>query len=181
VTTRGGLCDFVKLVDFGLVKAVQARSAAITGDGLAVGTPLFMSPEAIETPDDVDARSDLYSVGAIGYYLLTGKYVFVGKSSPEVCMKHLQERPTPPSVRSHRPISADLEHLILQCLEKDRENRPPTAFDLQQSLLACREAFTWTEDEAEEWWLNRQAGEKKKDGDRMLSGVKRSLVGAGLV
>src|SRR5690606_5836951 len=109
--------------------------------GLAVGTPLFMSPEAIETPDDVDARSDLYSVGAIGYYLLTGKYVFVGKSSPEVCMKHLQERPTPPSVRSHRPISADLEHLILQCLEKDRENRPPTAFDLQQSLLACREAF----------------------------------------
>jgi serine/threonine protein kinase len=156
VTERGGLYDFVKLLDFGLVKAVQSKSVHITSDGAAVGTPLFMSPEAIETPEDVDARSDLYSVGALGYYLLTGKFVFVGKSSTEVCMKHLRERPAPLSVRGPRPISPDLEHLILQCLEKDRDHRPPTAFDLQQSLLACREAFTWTEDEAADWWSGRK-------------------------
>jgi hypothetical protein len=156
VTERGGLCDFVKLLDFGLVKRVQKNSIAITSDGAAVGTPLFMSPEAIESPDDIDARSDLYSVGAIGYYLLTTKHVFSGKTSTEVCLKHLQERPTPPSMRGPNTISPDLEHLILQCLEKDRDNRPPTAFDLQQSLLACREAFTWTEDEAALWWAERK-------------------------
>lgn len=156
VTERGGLYDFVKLLDFGLVKAVQTKSVHITSDGAAVGTPLFMSPEAIETPEDVDARSDLYSVGAMGYYLLTGKFVFVGKSSTEVCMKHLRDRPLPMSMRGPQAISPDLEYLILQCLEKDRDNRPPTAFDLQQSLLACREAFTWTEDEAAEWWSERK-------------------------
>jgi hypothetical protein len=163
VTQRGGLCDFVKLLDFGLVKAVKSKSVGITTDGSAVGTPLFMSPEAIESPDEVDSRSDLYSVGAIGYYLLTGKHVFIGKSSAEVCLKHIQERPKRPSLRGPNPISPDLEHLILQCLEKDRENRPPTAFDLQQSLLACGEAFTWTEDEAMIWWSKRKETDRRQE------------------
>lgn len=150
---RGGLFDFVKLLDFGLVKtAASASQLTLTAVNTITGTPLYLSPEAIERPDDVDAKSDLYAVGAVGYFLLTGTTVFTGKSLVEVCMQQVSEPPEPPSRRLGRPISAPLEELLLQCLAKRPEERPASAKALAEALAACSEANHWSDADAEAWW-----------------------------
>jgi len=142
---RGGLMDTVKVLDFGLVKDVGAPAGDLhqTAANSLIGTPAYMSPEAIVAPERVDARSDLYAVGAIGYYLLTGKEVFASSSIVSVCASHIQERPVPPTDRIGRPLPADLESLILRCLEKDPSLRPPSARELRKALLAC-DVPSWT-------------------------------------
>ena len=120
---RGGVADVAKVLDFGLVKTVDATSdvdgahAAVTNHNVLVGTPLYMSPESIKSPDKVTSLSDLYAVGAVAYYLLTGQPPFEGESVVEVCGHHLHSTPAPPS--EHVPVPEDLEKLVLQCLEKD--------------------------------------------------------------
>jgi serine/threonine protein kinase len=148
---RGGEADVVKVLDFGLVKALDdARRAGQTG-GLA-GTPLYMSPEAIQTPDLVDPRSDLYAVGAVGYFLITGLPVFSANSLVELCQQHVSTVPESPSRRLGQPVSAELEAALLACLEKRRDKRPQTARDLAALLDRAPTADAWSLEDADAWW-----------------------------
>lgn len=153
LTHRGGVYDFIKLLDFGLVKAVDGREqASLTSTNSMAGTPMYLSPEGINRPDQVDGRSDIYAFGAVGYYLLTGTTVFDGDSIIEICMKHSQETPEPPSQRLGKPISPGLEQLIMNCLEKDPAKRPQTAAEVVLDLLHCEPAESWTSQDASDWW-----------------------------
>ncbi len=153
---RGGQYDVVKVLDFGLVKEMDRGSdAAITGVNAITGTPLYLSPEAIRSPDQLDARSDLYSVGAVGYYLLTGEHVFGGDAAIEVFSHHLTTEPERPSERAGHDISRDVEDIVLQCLEKEREKRPSDAEVLRAALERCGDAGSWTTEKARAWWMER--------------------------
>jgi serine/threonine protein kinase len=152
LSRRGGLADFVKVLDFGLVRSSEEQQITLTAAGGLTGTPLYMSPEAIERPKEVDARTDLYAVGAVGYFLLTGQPVFTGENVLEVCMQHFNAAPVRPSVRLGRPIAADLEEVLLRCLAKRPHDRPASARALWAELARCAAAGTWTEPDAERWW-----------------------------
>ena len=156
LTEQGGIPDVAKVLDFGLVKEVttsgdDATAPAITQANSFAGTPLYMAPEAITAPDKVDSRTDLYALGAVGYFLLTGKDVFTGRNLLEICGHHLHTEPVPPSERLGARIATDLEKLILSCLSKDPADRPSDARTLQSALRQCRDARTWTEEDARHW------------------------------
>ena len=154
---RGGVPDFVKLLDFGLVRAVDEAKRGKGSEGMA-GTPLYMSPESIQTPDLVDARSDLYAVGAVGYFLLTGAPVFLASSFGDLCQQHVDAIPVSPSVRSGRSVSEDLEYAIMACLEKNRAKRPQTARDLSNLLHRIAASDQWTIQDADAWWSRYERG-----------------------
>jgi serine/threonine protein kinase len=137
------------------------------------GTPLYMSPESIQTPDMIDARSDIYAVGAVGYFLLTGNTVFNATSLSELCQQHLSVLPETPSQRLGRTVSPELEHAILACLEKSRAKRPQTARDLSAMLERVTNAQPWTLDDAEAWWSRHERSLKSGTGFS-LSGVGQS-------
>lgn len=152
--TRGTTCDVAKVVDFGLVKNLgpAAGDGVISAPDLTVGTPLYMAPETLSSPLEADTRTDLYSLGAVGYFLLTGSPVFVGASIADILAAHLRAKPIPPSTRLGRPVPRDLEEVILACLAKSPADRPPGALPLRDRLLACADAGGWTEAEARAWW-----------------------------
>lgn len=163
INRRGGEPDVVKVLDFGLVRALdEAKQSRQTG-GLT-GTPLYMPPEAIQTPDLVDARSDLYAVGAIGYFLLTGRPVFSAKTLVELCQLQIDSIPEMPSKRAGKVISPELEYAIMACLEKNRSKRPQTARDLATLLDRAPTARSWSQDDADAWW-GRHERAIKSDGD----------------
>jgi eukaryotic-like serine/threonine-protein kinase len=158
VVDRGGISDMVKVVDFGLVKDVSAGARdgtsepALTNANAITGTPLYIAPETIIAPETVDARTDLYALGAVGYWLLTGTHVFGGNSILEVCAHHLHSAPDPPSTRLGAHVSSDLETLILACLAKRPEDRPASAQALGERLRACAAAGRWTNARGAQWW-----------------------------
>ena len=155
---RGGTPDVVKVLDFGLVKQIGPEHDASTSQSTVnhiVGTPLYLSPEAISTPAGLDGRSDIYALGCVGYMLLTGAPPFAGESVVEVCGRHLHTPPPPLSDRAPRPVPADLERLILRCLAKSRDERPEDANALRRELLACACASDWTTERASRWWSTR--------------------------
>ena len=129
--------DVVKVVDFGLVRTLERApgDVTVTTTNAITGTPMYLAPEAVTAPESVDARSDLYSLGCVGYFLLTAHQVFESSSVVEVLSKHLLEAPVPPSKRLGRPIPAELERLVLACLEKAPESRPASAAALHEALL----------------------------------------------
>jgi eukaryotic-like serine/threonine-protein kinase len=148
---RGGEPDVVKVLDFGLVRALDDAKQSRQSGGLT-GTPLYMSPEAIQTPDLVDACSDIYAVGAIGYFLITGQPVFTATSLVDLCQQHVTALPDAPSQRLGKPVSPELEAALLACLEKTRAKRPQTARDLANLLDRAATAGLWTQTDAEAWW-----------------------------
>jgi eukaryotic-like serine/threonine-protein kinase len=152
LTRRGGVCDLVKVLDFGLVKAVHLGAAGGMKPNAVVGTPHFMSPEAVEKPETVDSRGDLYSLGAVGYWLLTGKTLFDRDVVEDLLVCQVKELPPPPSQRLGRPLSPDLTDLLMRCLAKQPEQRPRSAEALDQALAGCAAAGTWTPLDAEQWW-----------------------------
>ena len=164
---RGGMLDFVKVLDFGLVRGGDDDLNLTTTESLT-GTPLYLSPEALEAPDTMDARSDVYQLGAVLYTLLTGRPVFEGETLVEILGQHLSTTPRPPSEVIGRPISAGLEKLVLACLAKDREQRPADAAALLVALEECRVEGTWTQDDARAWWadwaLKHPAGVARTSG-----------------
>ena len=148
---RGGEPDVVKVLDFGLVRALDDAKQSRQSGGLT-GTPLYMSPEAIQTPDLVDACSDIYAVGAIGYFLITGQPVFTATSLVDLCQQHVTALPDAPSQRLGKPVSPELEAALLACLEKTRAKRPQTARDLANLLDRAVTAGSWKQSDAEAWW-----------------------------
>lgn len=151
LNVRGGLFDFVKLLDFGLVKATENSAHVTQGHGV-VGTPLYMSPEACKSPDKVDARSDLYAVGAVGYFLLTGTPLFFGDSVLDILNHQAKTAPDPISQRAKQPVSTELEALLMRCLAKSAAERPATAEDLVAALDRLPVSGSWTDKDARQWW-----------------------------
>ncbi len=150
LTTRGGMQDVVKVLDFGLVKEVANADLRLSAVNTIVGTPHYMSPEAIVDPESIDARADLYGVGATAFFLLTGERVFDGASLVEICSKHLHEVPDAPSVRLPGLPEA-LDRVLLACLEKKPEARPASASVLAD-LLRAAGLPEWTRSDARAWW-----------------------------
>ncbi len=149
---RGGVFDVIKVVDFGLVTEIATTGGESSERGLLIGTPLYMAPEIISDPGRASPASDLYAFGALGYYLLTGRNVFEGENAAEICAKHLDEAPVPPSRRGGVVVPADLESIILRCLEKDPAARPASAAEVRDALLRCVDAGSWSQAQAREWW-----------------------------
>ncbi len=156
LTRRGGVSDFVKVLDFGLVKVADGREANVTSANTVTGTPLYLSPEGISRPDTVGPPADVYALGAVAYYLLVGQPVFDGKAVVEICMKHLNAEPTPPSAHGAL-VGTAFEHLLLQCLAKSPDDRPATAGALLAALEECPLADKWTATLAATWWANPPA------------------------
>jgi hypothetical protein len=155
---RAGLTDFVKVLDFGLAKAVGAEAEVkLTAANSLTGTPLYLSPEGIERPDQVDARSDLYALGAVGYFLVTGTPVFQGATVLEVCRQQADAVPEPPSQRLGRPVNPQLEAVLLQCLAKSPLGRPASAQAVSDELGRCQPDPKWTRADAEAWWAKVRA------------------------
>jgi serine/threonine protein kinase len=155
VCERGGRSDVVKVVDFGLVKAVDSLMPSVTATNAVIGTPLYLSPESIDDPSGIDARHDIYAVGCLGYFLLCGFPPFGGRSTVEVCLAHLHATPIRPSVRSDLPIPEALEDLVLACLAKKPTERPESARAICDRLLAMVASCAWTDAEARQWWNER--------------------------
>jgi serine/threonine-protein kinase len=154
---RGGMDDVAKLLDFGLVRPITAHPAAgLTAEGLAVGTPLFMSPEQVTSARDVDGRSDIYSLGAVAYYLLTGQPPFNRGSGMEVMAAHVYERVIPPS-RIVADIPEDLEQVVMWCLAKSAADRFVDAESLEIALGECACSKDWDQNLAARWW--RESGQ----------------------
>jgi serine/threonine-protein kinase len=151
---RGRRDDFLKVLDFGLVKASWAEElgdTGLTGDG-AVGTPAYMAPEVARGDGSVDARVDLYGLGCVAYWLLTGRRVFEGTTAVQVAVQHAQATPVPPSRRTDRAVPPELDALVLQLLEKDPARRPASAEEVARRLAATGLAGAWTADRARDWW-----------------------------
>jgi len=149
---RGGQFDVAKILDFGLVKPIaDTTESRLTRDGVISGTPLFMSPEQARGHDDIDARSDIYSLGAVAYALLTGRPPFAGKNPLDVVIAHIHDDLVPPS-KYQRNVPADLEQVIFRCLAKRPDDRFPDVESLEQALSECAAADQWTQSYAAHWW-----------------------------
>lgn len=161
VSRREGQGDVLKVLDFGLVKdSGEDGEASLSRTGAVLGTPLYLSPEAIVSPDRVGPASDLYALGAVAYYLLTGAPVFQAESVVQLCSKHLTEAPVPPSERSDAKIPAELERIVMKLLAKSPADRPVSADALAEALAdAMREdgLGPWRREDADAWWRGRRA------------------------
>lgn len=163
VVGHPGAYDLVKLLDFGLAKALLApgNGPRLSLADQIVGTPLFMAPESITRPDTVDAKSDLYAVAAVGYYLLTASPVFERASVVEICAAHLHEEPMPVHQRLGASVPEDLEELVMKGLAKSPADRAASAHAFREALLACQ-VSRWTEDDAMGWWQLHEHSRRRK-------------------
>ncbi len=149
--------DFVKVLDFGLVKKVgTANETMLTmPDAGTAGTPAYMAPEMATNSTGVDGRADIYAVGCVAYWMLTGRQVFEGESAIATILKHVREPAPRPSERAEIPLPAELDDVVLACLSKDPADRPQTAHDLARRLDAVPLTGRWTDDHARDWWRVR--------------------------
>jgi eukaryotic-like serine/threonine-protein kinase len=147
--------DFVKVLDFGLVKLNRPgadHATLLTLDQRTTGTPAYMAPEIILGEASVDRRADVYALGCVTYFLLTGQLVFEADTPIRMLMHHVQTKPTPPSARSELPIPRELDDLVLACLEKDPAKRPQDAEELLRLAYRCQTCESWTNSHALAWW-----------------------------
>ena len=155
-TCRLGLhVDFVKVLDFGLVKTTAAHAheeTLLTSPDVTTGTPAFMSPEMALGESDVDYRADIYALGCVGYWLLTGHLVFEADTPVKMMLQHVQSEPVPPSQRTEIDVPPELDRILLACLAKDPAKRPASAIDLARMLGEIPVRQPWTLERAEEWW-----------------------------
>jgi serine/threonine-protein kinase len=156
-TCRRGLdLDFVKVLDFGLVKQSAGAGAdrtQLTGEGIASGTPAFMAPEMATGEKQIDARADVYALGCVAYWLLTGKLVFEGDTAMKILLQLVRDTPVAPSARSEMEIPSELDRVVLACLEKNPTGRPANARELDLALASCASLLPpWDRERAEAWW-----------------------------
>lgn len=150
---RGGVYDVAKLLDFGLAKPISTESVPLhlTQEGSITGSPLYMAPEQTLGDSEPDERCDIYSLGAVAYYLLTGRPPFDGETAIKVILAHAHEQVVAPSERRN-DIPNDLEQVVVRCLAKDPAQRFPSAATLRQALSECEAAGDWADGDAAEWW-----------------------------
>ena len=176
VARKGGVCDFLKVLDFGLVKRwrrdeidVEASRGGTdagpsqTAIGQIVGTPAFLAPEAALGEKGIDGRADLYALGCVAYWMLTAKMVFDETSTMAMAIAHVSKEPEPPSDRVSQPIGFELEQAVMKCLRKDREERPRSAKALRDLLAGIIVEQPWSRERAADWWRDH---------------IQRSTVGA---
>jgi serine/threonine-protein kinase len=148
--------DFVKVLDFGLVKmqgpALRGHKEALTVAGAFTGTPAYMPPEVALGEEPIDGRADIYALGCVAYWLLTGHLLFEGTNAMQMVIDHVRTPATPPSWRARQPVPAELEELVLRCLAKDPRQRPQSAAEVVLALDAQRLEKPWTEARARDWW-----------------------------
>jgi serine/threonine-protein kinase len=182
VSRAGTTFDFAKVLDFGLVKLDAAGKAE--GDGArsstessTSGTPAYMAPEVVLGDTNTDHRVDLYALGCVAYWLLTGKLVFEGSSAVEVMFHHVHTPPVGPSARSGLPVPAPLEGLVMECLEKDPSRRPESAETVSNRLDAVSPARPWSVERAEHWWATHRPppADARPVADVLLSQEGREL------
>ena len=155
VTERGGECDFVKVLDFGLVKLTsEAEDSQLTSDQVISGTPHYMPPEQAAGDRELDGRTDLYALGAIGYHMLTGRPPFEGETSMAVLLAHASQAVIPPS-QIVQDVPEDLEKIVLRLLEKESSKRFADMSELEQELKQCGAAGDWDSQRAAVWWHER--------------------------
>jgi len=153
VTPSGPDVDFLKVLDFGVVKRAQDEETTdLTAPGQVHGTPAFMAPEFAMTESGVDARADIYSLGCVAYWMLTGRLVFEASNAARTILHHVQTAPRPPSAVAEDPVPADLDRIVLRCLEKAPDSRPESAARLREELQALRIEPAWTASRARTWW-----------------------------
>ncbi len=157
VSGIGTEVDFVKVLDFGLVRALPPDPAAgergkLTVEGSLAGTPAYTAPEIAMGEVHYDHRVDLYAVGCVGYWLLTGSLVFDGDTAMKMMMDHARTPARPPRSRTELPIPAEVEKIIMDCLEKEPERRPSSAAELAERLAQCKLPEQWTGERAARWW-----------------------------
>jgi eukaryotic-like serine/threonine-protein kinase len=177
VSRAGTTYDFVKVLDFGLVKldspgrAGGADAVKLSAEDSWSGTPGYMAPEVVMGTAETDHRVDIYALGCVAYWLLTGKLVFEGENAMQVMMQHATATPRPPSARTDRPLPAALEALVMQCLEKEPGRRPASAAVVSERLDAVPLREEWTADRAEEWWAMHRprARDARPVADLLLS------------
>ena len=153
VCRYGGEYDFAKILDFGLVKSVvEPHSRDLTRTLRILGTPLYMAPERLRNPADVDARADMYAVGALAFFLLSGKRMFEAPDDLALTSKVLNEEPPRVSTVAAQPIPLELDLLVQACVEKKREDRPQRIADLLEALDELVQAHPWTQQDARRCW-----------------------------
>ena len=174
---RGGVPDIVKVLDFGLVKESEHVDPDLTRDGAAVGTPLYMAPEAASGSLEVDARADLYSLGVVAYFLLSGVQPFFGVNAREVMRRHMEERPLAPSEKLGQALAPEMEELVLKLLAKDPGSRPPSARAVEEMLDEVIEPMLgrWTDEEGDQWWRANAPQLIGLDGDGEPLGAPMKL------
>jgi serine/threonine-protein kinase len=145
--------DFVKVLDFGLVTFAHpgGPSPLMTADRMTTGTPAYMAPEVILGAADIDNRADVYSLGCVAYWLLTGQLVFEATTTMQMLMHHVQTPPIAPSKRTEQVVPRDLEEIVMACLAKDPDQRPQRADELWRMTMSCT-CGGWTQDAARAWW-----------------------------
>ncbi|HEY0241830.1 MAG TPA: serine/threonine-protein kinase, partial [Gemmatimonadaceae bacterium] len=154
--------DYVKVLDFGLVKndpRNAEKQLELTSAGAVSGTPSYMAPESINGVGTVGPASDVYALGCVAYWLLTGQTVFKAANSTMMMMQHLQASPVPPSLKAPHPVPRDLEEIVMRCLAKEADDRPRDAAELAQLLSKCRVAMPWSDTRAHDWWRGNRAAE----------------------
>jgi serine/threonine protein kinase/TolB-like protein/tetratricopeptide (TPR) repeat protein len=166
---RGLRHDFIKVLDFGLVKFTEAEESQIshvTTQGAAIGSPAFMAPETIKGDTTIDNRADIYSLGCLTYWLLTGQFIFQVETPLQILIAHLEQTPEPPSTRTELEIPEGLEQIIMACLEKDPDNRPQSVQTLSHQLEECTIKEPWTEERARRWWRIHHPSKTSEEGRR---------------
>ena len=152
VACLGPEFDYLKVLDFGIVKDRPGEGVLLTAQGMVHGTPAFMAPEMAVGDSEIDGRADLYSLACVAYWALTGTLVFPGKTPEQMLLHHAQSVPVPPSQISELPIPRELESVLLRCLEKRPERRPDSAIELEAELARIRFQRPWTQERARAWW-----------------------------
>jgi len=156
---RGGECDFVKVLDFGLARSLEAEQLRVTETKLLIGTPLYIAPERILDPGCMDPRSDIYSLGILGYVLLTGREPFEAAGSLDALAQAINRPARHPSEHSPRPVPSELDRLIRDCHARVITDRPQSAQEVLDRLEAIPLEEKWTTERAAVWWEAHQTTE----------------------
>ena len=155
----GNEYDFAKVLDFGLVKMTGGNETMMTAEGATTGTPAYMAPEVALGQAEIDGRTDLYGLGCVAYWLLTGSLVFEEKGATATILAHVRKDPVPPSQRSELAVPASLDRAVMMCLAKEPAGRPGSGETLARMLDRCEGVDPWTRDDAERWWSAHMARE----------------------
>ena len=162
--------DFVKVLDFGLVKPMSHRGdgdSLKTAAGLTPGTPAYMAPEILGD-GPVDGRADIYALGCVAYYLLTGKLVFDAENPMQMIVRHATVEPVAPSRRTEMPVSQSMDNIVLYCLAKEPNERMPSASQLHRALGEI-ECEAWSEEDAASWWKRREVGGERTEEEVQIA------------